>query len=107
MVDSCDVAKISDIFSDHLIEPIVDTNGWVTKDFGVIFRHARIDIASDPQESLDDPEPIDCGPYAKANLEEVNWRGFVIRVPPLQLSLNVNKQRGRTDRVEAIENYLN
>jgi hypothetical protein len=107
MVDSCDVEKISDIFSDYLIEPIVDTNGWVTKDFGVIFRHARIDIASDPQESLDDPEPIDCGPYAKANLEEVNWRGFTIRVPPLQLSLNVNKQRGRTDRVEAIKNYLN
>ena len=107
MVDSSDVSRISDIFSDYLIEPIVDTNGWLTKDFGVIFKHSRIDIASDPQIVLDDPEPIDCGPYANANLEEVNWKGFSIRVPPLQLSLNANKRRGRNDRVEIIEKYLN
>ena len=107
MVDSADVEKISDIFSDYLIEPIVDTNGWMTKDFGVIFKHARIDIASDPQAILDDPEPIDCGPYALANLEEVNWKGYRIKVPPLQLSLNVNKRRGREDRVEKIIHYLN
>jgi hypothetical protein len=107
MVDSSDVEKISDIFSDYLIEPIVDTNGWLTKDFGVIFRHTRIDIASDPQEILDDPDPVDCGPYARANLEIVKWKGLTITVPPLQLSLNTNKKRGRTDRVEKIEEYLN
>lgn len=107
MVDSSDVDEISDIFSDYLIEPIVDTNGWLTKDFGVIFRHARIDIASDPQAILDDPDPIDCGPFAKANLEELNWKGLTIRVPPLQLSLNINKNRGRSDRVEKITEYLN
>ncbi|MDJ0755142.1 MAG: hypothetical protein QNJ45_16590 [Ardenticatenaceae bacterium] len=107
MIDSSDVNKISDIFSDYLIEPIVDTNGWLTKDFGVIFKHARIDIASDPQAILDDPRPIDCGPYALANLEEVIWEGLIIRVPPLQLSLNANRKRKRLDRVEKIEQYLN
>lgn len=107
MVESADVEKISDSFSDFLIEPIVDTNGWVTKEFGVIFRHARIDIASDPHATLDDPEPIDCGPYALANLEEVNWKGHTIKVPPLHLSLNVNKRRGRENRVEKIIGYLN
>ncbi|WP_199221468.1 hypothetical protein [Desulfonatronum sp. SC1] len=107
MIDSSDVYKISDMFSDYLIEPIVDTNGWLTKDFGVIFRHARIDIASDPQDILDNPEPIDCGPSALANLEEVNWKGLIIKVPPLHLSLNVNKRRKRIDRVTKIEQYLN
>lgn len=107
MIDSSDVEIISDVFADYLIEPIVDTNGWLTKDFGVIFRHARIDIASDPQEMLDNPEPIDCGPFALANLEEVNWKGLTIKVPPLHLSLNVNKRRKRIDRVKKIEQYLN
>ncbi len=106
MVDSSDVYNISEIFSDFLIEPIVDTNGWLTKDFGVIYKDARIDIASDPQPVLDDPEPIDCGPYAKNNLETVNWQGFAIKIPPLQLSLNVNRRRERTDRVHAIEKHL-
>lgn len=106
MVESADVDLISDIFSDYLIEPIVDTEGWVTKDFGVIFRHARIDIASDPQAVLDDPGPIDCGPYARANLETVKWRGLKIMVPPLRLSMNANQRRGRRDRVEKILKHI-
>lgn len=107
MVDSKDIGKISDIFCDYLIEPIVDTDGWVTKDFGVIFLYARIDIASDPQDSLDDPEPIDCGPYARRNLEEIGWRGYIVKVPPLELLFNANRRRGRYDRVELIEKHMN
>lgn len=106
MVDSKDVDRISALFSDYLIEPIIDTKGWVTKDFGVLFFHVRIDIASDPQESLDDPEPADCGPYAKRNLEELVWNGHKIRVPPLELQLNVNRRRERFDRVALIEDYM-
>ena len=79
----------------------------MTKDFGVIFLYARIDIASDPQDSLDDPEPVDCGPYAKRNLEELVWNGYVIKVPPIELQLNVNRRRERLDRVELIEAYMN
>jgi hypothetical protein len=106
MVDSKDLETIRDIFADDLIEPIIDTKGWVTKDFGVIFLHARIDIASDPQAVLDEPEPVDCGPYAKSHLEECRWRGHVLRVPPVQLQLNVNRRRGRTERVKLLEEYL-
>lgn len=106
MINSKDVDRINEIFKGYIIEPIVDTNGWLTKDFGVIFLHARIDIASDPQACLDDPEPVDCGPYARENLEEITWRGYVIKVPPLELQLNVNRRRGRIDRVKLIEEYI-
>ena len=106
MVNSSDVQKISDLFSDFIFEPIRDTSGWVTKDFGVLFTTARIDIASDPVASLDDPVPVDCGPYARDHLEKVEWKGITIKVPPLQLSLNANRRRGRMDRVKAIEEYL-
>ena len=106
MVDSQSVALITELFSEHIIEPIVDTNGWLTKDFGVLFMHCRVDIASDPQERLDEPEPVDCGPFAKSVLEVVEWHGYKIRVPPIALHLNVNKRRQRTDRVKLIEQYM-
>ncbi|WDV46415.1 hypothetical protein PV797_01660 [Clostridiaceae bacterium M8S5] len=106
MIDSKDVDKINEIFQDHIVEPIIDTNGWLTKDFGVIFLHARIDIASDPQKCLDIPQPVDCGPYAKENLEVLSWNGFDIKVPPIELQLYVNKIRNRTERVNLIEKYI-
>ena len=106
MVNGRDVEQIRDLFADVTIEPIIDTNGWLTKDFGVLFLHARIDIASDPHPSLDDPEPVDCGPYAKEHLETVIWNGCAIRVPPLRLQHYVNLKRGRTERANLIEKHL-
>ncbi|HPS39255.1 MAG TPA: hypothetical protein PL124_07565 [Candidatus Cloacimonadota bacterium] len=106
MIDSRDVDAICELFSDCFIEPLIDTQGWVTKDFGVLFLKARIDIASDPSPVLDDPDPVDCGPYALAHLEEVQWHGHILRVPPLQLLLNVNLRRERLDRVELIQKAL-
>ena len=105
MVNSRDLPQIQSFFHDVIIEPIVDTQGWVTKDFGVLFMHARIDIASDPVPALDDPEPVDCGPYAKAHLEEVVWHGYTVRVPPVSLQINVNQKRGRLDRVQLLQAY--
>lgn len=107
MIDSRGIEEITEVFSDYLIEPIVDANGWLTKDFGVIFLHARIGIASDTQDILDIPEPVDCGPYARPNLETIKWNGYEIKVPPLELQLNVNKRRERMDRVKLIEEFMN
>ncbi|SDZ03512.1 nucleotidyltransferase domain-containing protein [Tindallia californiensis] len=106
MIDSKSVAEITELFKDYLIEPIINTNGWLTKDFGVIFMDVRIDIASDPSPVLDEPEPVDCGPFALNHLEVVNWNGFQIKVPPLDLQLNVNRKRGRMDRVKKMEEFL-
>jgi len=107
MIDAKDVDTINNLFIDHIVEPIIDSSGWVTKDFGVVFLHARIDIASDPQERLDHPEPVDCGPYAKRHLETVLWNGYRIKVPQVNLLLNANKRRGREDRVRLLEDYIN
>jgi len=106
IVDSRSVEMINTLFQDDIIEPIIDTNGWLTKDFGVLFIHCRIDIASDPQSSLDEPEPADCGPYAKSKLETINWNGYEVRIPPIELQLNVNKKRQRNERVKLIEAYM-
>ncbi|WP_440947325.1 hypothetical protein ACSAZL_03355 [Methanosarcina sp. T3] len=34
VIDFGGVNEITDVFSDCLIEPVVDTNGWLTKDSG-------------------------------------------------------------------------
>jgi len=106
MVDSRSVDLIRELFRDNIIEPIIETNGWVTKDFGVLFMDCRVDIASDPQSRLDEPEPVDCGPYAKSVLESIAWKGYEVRIPPIELQLNVNRRRQRTDRVKLIEEYI-
>ncbi len=107
IIDSRDKQKVIDLFLNWIIEPIVDASGWVTKDFGVLFKHARIDIASDPNPVLDSPEPVDCGPYAQAHLETVDWRGYKIKVPPLHLQEYVNRKRGRIDRADMIRDTIN
>jgi len=106
MIDSRHCSLVEDLFSDEIIEPIRDTSGWVTKDFGVLFLKARIDIASDPSALLDNPEPADCGPYALQHLESVLWRGFEIKVPPLELGVLVNQRRGRIERAEKIQAFI-
>jgi hypothetical protein len=103
MLDASDVERVADLLADIIIEPIIDTSGWVTSHFGVAFPGARVDLAFDPQEALDRPEPGDSGPYARARLEVVEWRGLSIRVPPLELQIANNRRRGRLDRVAELE----
>jgi hypothetical protein len=105
MLDSSDLEKVRDIFSRHTVEPIMSSKGWVVRYFGVIFLEARIDLAFDPEEFVDIPYPSDFGPYAMKNLEKVKWMGKTIRIPPLELQLEVNRRRGRSDRVKAIEEF--
>ena len=106
MLDSKDIERIRDIFSDCIVEPVTSSGGWVVDYFGVLFLHARIDLAFDPQADADLPQPSDFGLCAKRHLEEVVWRGNILKVPPLGLQLEVNRRRGRLDRVRAIEEYL-
>ena len=103
MVDCADIPIMREIFQDDTLEPILNTNGWVTKDFGVLFLDCRIDVASDPADYVDNPEPVDFGHYAKAHLETVMWQGHAVRIPPLELSIAVNKKRERWDRVKLME----
>ena len=107
MLHSKDLDKVKEIFIENIVWPIVSTDGWIVKYFGVLFLKGQIDLAFDPQETADDPEPSDFGPYAMNNLEEIRWKGNVVRIPPLDLQLKVNKKRGRTNRVKAIEAFLN
>lgn len=106
MLRSADIDRIRTTFGDCIVEPIVSSKGWVVDFFGVVFLHARIDLAFDPQGFVDNPDPADFGPYAMNHLERIDWKGHTIKVPPLDLQLAVNERRGRSDRVQAIGDYM-
>jgi len=103
MIDHADVPAFADAFADVVVEPLVDTGGWLTRDFGVIFDDARVDLASDPVAALDVSEPIDCGPWARDHLEVMQWRGFEVLVPPLSTQVTANRRRGRHARADLLE----
>jgi hypothetical protein len=106
MLNSKDIEKINDIFRDYIVEPIIGSKGWVVDYFGVLFMSARIDIAFDPAEWVDSQGKADFGPYASNHLEEIVWKGNIIKVPPIELQLDANKNRQRFDRVRVIEDFL-
>lgn len=106
MIDHSDVQAVANLFADVRIEPLVDTGGWLTRDFGVPFVHARIDVASNPSERLDGPEPADCGPYAQSHMETVQYRGHAIKVPPLHLQMAADLRCARTARARLVQRHL-
>lgn len=106
MMRSEDIYRVNQLFSDCIVEPIICSKGWVVANFGVLFMGARLDWAFDPEDFVDNPDPTDFGPYAMQNLEDIDWKGQIVRIPPLELQMQVNKRRGRDDRVAAIEKFL-
>jgi hypothetical protein len=68
--------------------------------------HARIEWIGGVNEVPDQYGVSDCGRVAASRLETVLWRGHEIRVPPLDLQLQVSQGRGLTDRVEVIQRFL-
>jgi hypothetical protein len=101
-----DMEKIRNLFSDVMIDPLTECHNWVAKAYGSIFYNTSISMAFETQSSLDIPEPIDSGPYAIAHMEKINWNGYNVNIPPLELSLNINRKRDRIDRVKLIEDYM-
>jgi len=79
---------------------------WVVKGFGVIDRGVRVDYAFEPESWVDGQGIVDFGPYAEKHLEEVRWRGRVLRVPEVTTHLWPNETRNRSDRVALIRAYL-
>ena len=101
-----DLPRVRDLFGPDTIQPLMECEGWVAKAYGEAFHGCKIAIAFMTQDCLDTPEPGDSGPYAASHLETATWEGRAIPVPPMQLLLNINRRRGRAERVRQITEYL-
>jgi hypothetical protein len=102
ITDAAGAQRLGELLADALVEPVFASDGWVARWWGRAFLGARVEWVAEVASSVDDPDPVDFGPTAAANLERVRWRGHEVRVPPLELQVAVAERRGLSDRVEAI-----
>jgi hypothetical protein len=106
VVDDTSASKLGELLLDYLIEPIQPSPGWIWNYFGRAFLYARLEWVGGVNEGADSPQVSDFGPTAAKRLEVVNWRGKDIRVPPLDLQLEVSKRRGLVERAEKINRFM-
>ncbi len=105
IVDGATAHRLADLLLDDLVEPLQPSEGWIADWFGRAFLHARLEWVGDVHDAADGP-PSDFGPTAARRLEVVVWRGREIRVPPLDLQLQVSERRGLTARAAMIRRFL-
>jgi hypothetical protein len=103
VVSASDICRTAAAFDDALIEPIVETDGWISRWFGRAWLGARVEWVAGVSDAVDRPMPSDFGPTAAAMLTEVEWEQRVIRVPSLELQRDVCARRGLVDRVALID----
>jgi hypothetical protein len=105
ITDAAGAQRLGGLLADVLVEPVSSGGGWIARCWGRAFLHARIEWIAEVEPSVDDPEAVDFGPAAAARLESVRWRGYELRVPPLDLQLAVAERRGLGERVDAIRRW--
>ena len=78
-------------------------------------RTARRDVGARTEFVIVEPAPVyhgairalGFGPMAARRLETAEWRGYALRVPPLDLQLAVTERRGLAERAAGIRAVLN
>ena len=99
-VHTKDFYKVKDLLKEYVIEPFVDNKGaWLVRYFGKLcIDGASVDICADNKMNFENNFK---------NYEKVSWNNYDIFITPLKLRYETEIQRGRTDRVKAIEKYMN
>lgn len=101
-----DARPLGTLLQSYLVEPVTRVD-WFCSSWGRAFLHARFEWVGGVDERADRPFVSDFGPTAARRLEAVSWRGYTVRLPPLDLQLEVSRRRGLANRVEQIERALN
>ncbi|HQV68889.1 MAG TPA: hypothetical protein PL141_03350 [Thermoflexales bacterium] len=106
MTYKSEIGKIHRAVKDKIVEPFHHVTGWVVKGFGVISQNFRIDYAFEPEDWVDGTGPVDFGPAASAEIEEIKWKSHTILVPRIHYHLKSNQTRNRVDVVEKIQKHM-
>jgi hypothetical protein len=107
IVDDASAEQLGRLLLQYLIEPVLPVDGWFCNWWGRAFLYARFEWVGGVDARADQPEISDFGPAAALQLETISWHGHAIRVPPLDLQLQVSIRRGLTERVTQIHQLLN
>lgn len=98
VVHTRDFYRLKNIFSDFVVEPFSDLKDtWAVRFFSrLCINGVMVDIASDEKRNLGNHE------YSR-----VSWNGYEIFAELLEVRYQIELDRNRTDRIKAIEEYMN
>jgi len=105
-VDDAGALQLGEILFDTLVGPVEDARGWISTWFGRAFLHSRIEWAGGIREDVDKLGVTEFGPTAVRRLETISWQGYQMRVPPVDIQIEVSKRRGLRERTRKIEQIL-
>ncbi len=107
-VSDQDAFRLGDLLTEYMIAPVkvTDGPGSMCNSFGRSFPLACLEWVGGADERLDQLFGSDFGPIAASQSETITWRGHSLRVPPLNLRLQTNQRRGRTERAAKILAHL-
>lgn len=103
-IDRESATRAEELMLDSLIEP--PRPGFISDTFARAFPGACLEWCVGIDGRADQYLVGDVGLTAASRLETVVWKGYEIRVPPLDLQLVVNRHRGYEDRARMIEQAL-
>ena len=102
VVQNQGTTQLRELMLDCLVEPVFDSRDWIWDWFGRCFLEARLEWVGDVNDQVEQDGPGDFGPTALARSETVEWHGYRIQVPPLDLQLVVSERRGLKERADLI-----
>ncbi len=103
IISEKDSVRAGELFADCILEPVATAEWPLSIWWGRAFLHARVEWAGGMTAAADEPDVTDFGRTAASLLEQVRWRGWGLRVPPLALQRAVSERRGLTARVALID----
>jgi hypothetical protein len=106
VVDDAGAQRLGELLLPYVYEPVVPVHDWICNWFGRAFLYARFEWVGGVRASMDEHGVSDAGPTAARRLETVIWHGKEVRLPPLDLQLDVSERRGLTERVEMIQRLV-
>jgi hypothetical protein len=84
------------VFEDFIIEPYIDTNGWVRDYFGrLVVENTQIDVVAD--ERYDFPQH---------EYEPYMWKGYRLWLEPFNNRYKTEIIRDRKDRIKKIDEFI-
>jgi hypothetical protein len=95
-VNTNDFYKVGQLFIEYLIEPFVDTNGWVVQYFGrICIDGIMFDIVADKNRNE--------GNY---DYDNIIWENYKLKIEPLLKRYEIERSRNREERIKRIEEYM-
>ena len=95
-IKSSDWEKAEKVFGEYIVEPFINTKGWVREYFGrLVVEGTQIDMVSDKRYDL-----------LQHDYEPYTWNGYNLWLEPFMSRFRIEIERGRRERISSFIAFL-